>query len=163
MKTRMLRDAIFVAIGGTLSLGCGEKDDTATDSAAAEADADADADADTDTDTDSLSPVPEGDYPECTDATEKFGKQCCVDVYCYTPGDGVCPDSSAVSAAEVSGKSLGSGSCQCGEIEGPFANTGTGQEEACCYLIGIEGCEGRPLRVAGALRKAAAVSRADWV
>jgi hypothetical protein len=90
--------------------------------------------------------------------------QCCVDVLCYTPDDGVCGGPDMVHA-KLPGFPPGSGECSCvpepgkQDVEGPFA----GSSGSCCYLVGSIGCDGRPLLVAGNARLAAVRRRGDWL
>ena len=98
-STQHLRSVIFLAIGcGNLLMGCGDKDDV--DSAASQ-----------NGNTQNLDPVPDGEYPECTGEDTKSSGPCCVDVYCYTPEDGACPDAVDADPEELVGTWLGSGRC----------------------------------------------------
>ena len=138
--------------------------DTTTD-AETDADTDAETDADTDADTDTgsdpqnLDPVPDGAYPECgPDDTGGFVGPCCVDVYCIdAAADGTCSPADAVTAETLTGLSLGSGDCQCTPVEGPYAPRPE-DGAACCYLVGIQACSGRPVVVHGQPVRA----RARW-
>jgi hypothetical protein len=80
--------------------------------------------------------------------------QCCDDVYCTAPIDGVC---ASPADAALTGLPPGSGSCECGERKGPFANADPNAVESCCYLVGSIGCDGRPLMINGAPRLAEVV------
>ena len=130
-------------------------------SACTEVDTDADTDADTDTGSDpqNLDPVPDGAYPECgPDDTGGFVGPCCVDVYCIdAAADGTCSPADAVTAETLTGLSLGSGDCQCTPVEGPYAPRPE-DGAACCYLVGIQACSGRPVVVHGQPVRA----RARW-
>ncbi|MEC8277504.1 MAG: hypothetical protein VX026_07310, partial [Myxococcota bacterium] len=73
---------------------------------------------------------------------------------CREPSDATAWDD----ATAITGLSLGSGDCLCETPEGPYNNTNATQYTStngeCCYLVGIAGCEGRPLKIAGQIRKA---------
>ena len=97
--------------------------------------------------------------------------QCCIDVYCTEPLESgeclVSTDSTAwEDAGLITGLGLGSGSCLCEFPEGPYSNSNasdyTDDTGACCYLVGIAGCEGRPLKVAGEIRLAGLVRGKPW-
>lgn len=91
--------------------------------------------------------------------------QCCAKALCYTPEDGA--DCVAPEAAPTAlGKSYGSGSCMCGETQGPFASNPAhqpAQDGTCCYVISSITCEGRPLLVDGEPVVAELSRRADWI
>lgn len=177
---RALRALILAAITAAPVAACLDKDGDDDDSGGATAtDTDGGTDGgtdgttvDTDTDTDgstgSLPKVPDADYPVCEGESSKTGGPCCTDVYCMA-GDGVCKDAADLGYEEVEelvGTFLGSGTCQCGEVEGPYAPRPE-DEGDCCYLVPLQGCEGRPLVIAGRVRRAplqrgpSAWSRAD--
>ena len=101
------------------------------------------------------------EYPVCTgDSLDTGGSECCVDVWCVPPDGDSCPAPDAQSAEDLTGMSLGSGACLCAAVEGPFAvESDAGQ---CCYTLGIEGCEGRPLIVDGTIRRAPVQARRGW-
>ena len=115
-------------------------------------------------DTSGLSAIPD-DTLGCGDAPDTaWGGPCCVAAYCYTPG-GVseCPATPSDAQMEAWGLAgLGSGTCQCTSLEGPFNNEGTDQTGACCYTMGTQGCEGRPMLVAGIARLAPLVPGSAW-
>jgi hypothetical protein len=115
-------------------------------------------DSDTDTDTDTTTykgEVNPADYPQCEGDTGV----CCVDVYCVEKTEPACPDPATLDASEVTGVGLGSGSCLCSPVDGPWQVEG---EDGCCYLVGIQGCEGRPLRIDGHQRKASVQRGRRW-
>jgi hypothetical protein len=120
---------------------------------------------------------------------------CCKYLECYTPPEGhACLPAPSGTGYPAKGDptipplcvGVGSGTCTCGPIEGPFAGpvgdptqfkdagisscigvqqtppVSPYQDGTCCYLVPIEGCEGRPLFVEGALRKAAVQRGAAW-
>lgn len=119
--------------------------------------------------------VPMGTYPSCAAGSSAGVGLCCTYVSCYTPpsGEGCAPPETAPICHGV-----GSGSCDCGPVQGPFAGPygdpsvftaspgcamGKSLEDgACCYLTSIEGCEGRPLYVEGAIRVAGVGVGAGW-
>ncbi|MCB9795548.1 MAG: hypothetical protein H6741_22830 [Alphaproteobacteria bacterium] len=149
-----LRVALLVAIG--LAPACGEKEDDSTptdDSSASDDSSTAD-----DTSTNNLPELP-GSYPDCT-GPDDTGNECCVDAYSTAQVQGSCPAAAALDASELTGQSLGSGSCQCSDIEGPYADPNGGSD--CYYTVGIQGCEGRPMVIAGQIRKAALARGAGW-
>ena len=76
--------------------------------------------------------------------------------------DGECPEASTVDASALTGESLGSGTCACTGVEGPYAPP-QGQTEPCTYTVGIQSCEGRPMNVAGQVREAPLARGAAWV
>lgn len=119
-----------------------------------------------------LSPVPEPmaregdagsrDYPYCfgPDYDTGYSGQCCLDVYCGPRPAAGCPEApDSYELTEFGYPSTGSGECACGDIEGPFAGE---TPDECCYVAGIVGCTGRPLRHADALVLAPVVRRTDW-
>ncbi len=109
-----------------------------------------------------LEEVPEGDYPICDGDTSMSTGQCCVDVYC-TPAksDGTCASTDETTAGDITGLSLGSGDCECDAPEGPYAPY-DGKDGDCCYLVGVQGCEGRPMIVQGHQRRAPLVRGRSW-
>lgn len=152
---KKLRDAIFLSIGcAAVGIGCGEKE--STDSA----------NTDGGGNTSSLASIPDGEYPDCTPAQSEFEGDCCIDVYCYTPEEGTCPDSESANAASITGLGLGSGDCLCSSVEGPYsperADEYTDTTGDCCYLVGVQGCEGRPMFVEENIRKAPLVHGKRW-
>lgn len=164
-STHALRRAVLLGLSlGLAAPACLEKDDD-DDAGDSTPDTDSETDSETDsttdvgtdsgTDTTSLDPVPEGSYPECEGSdTGLLVGPCCTDVYCIAAGsDGACRAADDVTAEEATGLGLGSGDCQCGPVEGPYAPR-AGDPEACCYLVGVQGCTGRPVVVAGRLVRA---------
>ena len=154
-----LRAAIFLSIGCVaINVGCTEKSNDSADS--------------TDTSTSNtgvgsgLDAIPAGEYPDCTPAESEFEGDCCIDVYCYTPSEGDCPEADNSSAMEITGEELGSGSCLCDDVQGPYSNEGAAASAEttgdCCYLVGVQGCEGRPMFVDEHLRKAPLVRGKRW-
>jgi hypothetical protein len=152
-----LRTALLLGLGLALT-GCLDKeedDDAGDDTSTSPSD-------DTSSPTQTLDPLPDGDYPECEGGDSGLAGPCCVDVYCLQPGaDGTCRASSDVSAEELTGLGLGSGDCQCSPVEGPYAPRPT-DAEACCYLVGVQWCTGRPIFVAGRTGRARAVTGRRW-
>lgn len=110
-------------------------------------------------------PLPEVPYPDPTCYGPVydggyFHGQCCEKVNCVEPVNGDCPLGSEVVKTQMT--SLPAGACHCNEeAKGPFAPRGPG-ESACCYLIGVIPCDGRPLIVNEVMRLAALVARNDW-
>lgn len=100
-------------------------------------------------------PIGETPAPMCEGPVyaDDFGYhgQCCYDVYCTAPVDGVCADPAD---AKLSGLPPGSGECECGARKGPYANEDPASPYVCCYLVGGISCDGRPLRIDGAPRLA---------
>jgi len=103
-----------------------------------------------------LTPEPVCRGPYYDDGGGFFG-QCCDDVLCTTPVNGACP-STADARAVLTGLPPGSGSCECEPLRGPYANTDADSADACCYLVGSIGCEGRPLLVHGEARLAEVIA-----
>lgn len=137
-----LRLALMVAIGA--SAGCiGKPEDTGPSESPASTD---------DSTVTSELPALPSTYPDCS-GPDDTGHECCVNAYGAEMVDGECPEASTLDASALTGESLGSGSCSCTAIEGPYAPP-QGQTEPCTYTVGIQGCEGRPMRVAGQLRAA---------
>ena len=128
---------------------------------------DTDTDTDTDTQTDTEDPtVYKGDldasaYPECEGEGEgdSWSGPCCVDVYCMERGEGACPDPDEVDTEALVGEQLGSGSCDCSPVDGPWKVQG---EDGCCYLVGIQSCTGRPMLVDDQDRVASTVRGRRW-
>ena len=160
MSTNHIRNAIFVSIGcAALSMGCSEKEG-ATDTTDSET---------TDTSHEiakDLPPIPAGNYPECDGQSSESTGECCIDVYCAEPVNGDCLEGINQNADAITGAGLGSGSCLCDDVEGPYSNEGATAETAangeCCYLIGVQGCEGRPMLVEENLRKARLIRGKSW-
>lgn len=154
----MSPQATALSVALLLALGaCGDKPDdssTTDDSTAADDSSTADDSASADdTSTNGLPQLP-GTYPDCT-GPDDTGQECCVDAYAMSPDNGSCPEASTVDASELSGQMLGSGACQCTPVEGPYAAPDGGSD--CYYTVGIQGCEGRPMVIAGHIRKAGLV------
>jgi hypothetical protein len=155
-----IRNAILLSIGcSALAVACSEKEDTG-DTAASTA-------------TDSADPIssmypeiPTGEYPECTEAASEYQGDCCVDVYCTESVDEECPEAENQNAGMITGLSLGSGDCLCEDVAGPYSSQGaeayTETTGDCCYLVGVQGCEGRPMMVRDELRKAPLVRGKAW-
>ena len=157
-----LRLALLLAAGLAAPLGCGDKeltDDTGNSTGGGGDDGGGD-DGGTGSD---LYPVPDAEYPVCTgEDTGGFVGACCVDVYC-TPAksDGSCAATTETTAEEITGMMLGSGSCECEAPAGPYAPY-EGKEGDCCYTVGVQGCEGRPLMIAGRARTAPLLRGRSW-
>lgn len=104
-------------------------------------------------------PLDETPAPECSGPVydDDFGYhgQCCEEVLCTTPVDGVC---ASPETAALTGLPPGSGTCECSERSGPFQNADAADQNTCCYLVGSIGCDGRPLLVGGAPRLAEVVT-----
>lgn len=161
-----LQQAIFLTIGLN-TLACQDAVDE-KDTSASSTDTNDTTDTTDTTDTSTAptntpDPIPDGDYPICSGDTSWSMGQCCVDVYCTEPeSSGDCREPSDATAWDdataITGLSLGSGDCLCETPEGPYNNTNATQYTStngeCCYLVGIAGCEGRPLKIAGQIRKA---------
>ena len=147
-----------MSIGCTaITVGCSEKEET-TDTTQP---------VDTSTEvSQQLPPVPAGDYPECDGQTSEFTGECCVDIYCTAPVNGDCLEAEPQNASTITGIGLGSGNCLCDDVEGPYSNQGveaaTAANGECCYLVGVQGCEGRPMLVEENLRKAQLIRGQAW-
>ena len=92
--------------------------------------------------------------------------RCCLDARCYTPeqgqGCGPAPTRGGSSPVRLP---PGSGSCLCGEVQGPFAanpDHTPSDPGSCCYLVPKITCDGRPLCVDGGWIVAEVVARSDW-
>ena len=83
--------------------------------------------------------------------TGGYDGQCCDEVLCAAPVNGLCPSAEDV---VLDGLPPGSGTCECASLRGPYANENPADPESCCYLVGSIGCEGRPLLVQGEARLA---------
>ena len=158
MSAAHIRNAIFLSIGCTaLAMGCSEKetttDTTETNDSATEVPKE-------------LPPIPDGEYPECDGQSSDFSGECCVDVYCTEPVNGDCLEAAGQNADAITGLGLGSGLCLCDEVQGPYANQNaepaTAANGECCYLVGVQGCEGRPMLVEENLRKAPLIRGEAW-
>ena len=157
MTPNQIRKAIFLSIGAaSVSMACAEKEEstdsnTTTDSAAVDI---------------NLPTIPAGDYPECTEASSEFFGPCCVEVYCVDPTNGECVAAEEANPQEITGVSLGSGNCLCDPVDGPYSSEGaeayTDTTGACCYLVGIQGCEGRPMLVDNQHIKAPLIRGQRW-
>jgi hypothetical protein len=114
--------------------------------------------------------APDGGYPACISAGQPgLTGPCCLNVHCIEPPDArtTCPPASGVTPQNLGYGFLGSGRCQCGgSIEGPYSASSAQQYSAtqgpCCYVIGVQGCTGRPFVVAGKPRLAPLVRGAAW-
>ena len=166
---RALRLALFLAAG--LGTGCGEKeveDDTGNttggggESGSGEGGGEEGGGEEGGGSGSGLEEVPEADYPVCDGDSGMSVGPCCVDVYCLdAEPDGSCLPTDELTAAEITGKSLGSGECECEAPAGPYAPY-DGKEGDCCYTVGVQGCEGRPLLVGGLRRTARLVRGRSW-
>lgn len=91
-------------------------------------------------------------------------RQCCVTARCYTPDAG----EACVAVADAHKKVSyppGSGWCLCNTPTGPFApnpQAAPADNGTCCYLVGSQGCDGRPLLVEGVALIASLTHRSDW-
>jgi len=157
---RSLRLALLVAIGGPTLTACGDKaveEPEEDDEGAWQTDDTSDPNA-------QLDPVPDGDYPDCEDpdSGDLSSGPCCVDVYCIDPPAGeACPSTDEVGPDQITGIGLGTGSCLCEPADGPYASY-EGEVGECCYLVGVQSCEGRPLRVDGHDRRATLIRGRSW-
>ncbi len=111
--------------------------------------------------------VPDGGYPSCTGSWDGgLVGPCCENVRCYDPPGGGCPDGSQVTHADLGLTGLGSGTCACGSIGGPYDHDSAAPYAqtpgACCYTVSTQGCTGRPLLVAGQMRLAPLVAGSAW-
>lgn len=110
-------------------------------------------------------PVPDGGYPHCVGESTQYTGPCCEGVHCYTPSGSSCPSAAQVSLGDLGVHAPGSGTCECGRA-GPFNSAGaeqwTDEAGACCYVIGVQSCMGRPLKVGGHARLAGIVSGDGW-
>lgn len=148
---RNLLVGLLVAISAGGLLGCDDKepeDDSGTHTGG--------------TTTDTREDIQASDYPQCDGETTTSSGPCCVDIYCTEAYGTECPDAADAEAGTVTGLSLGSGSCECAPVAGPYDVVGDPAATGCCYTVGVQGCEGRPLRVAGIARMATVAQRADW-
>jgi hypothetical protein len=109
-----------------------------------------------------------GGYPHCSGSGSALAGPCCVSVHCIEPppGAGACPPLPAVTSQDLGYGTLGSGTCGCAPIAGPFdaesAQPYSSTQGPCCYTIGTNWCTGRPFVVAGQLRLAPLVRGAGW-
>ena len=105
--------------------------------------------------TENLDPTPESACygPVYTDDFGYHG-QCCDDVVCTAPTNGVCLSPADARPSLQGQLPPGSGSCECEDLRGPYANNDAASTEVCCYLVGSIGCDGRPLLVDGKPRLA---------
>ena len=161
-----LQLALLLSLGLGGPVACGDKDldDTAgSDDGGGEEGGGEEGGGEEGGDDGDLDEVPEADYPVCEgDDTGGFVGPCCVDVYCIDPSEGSdCPTTDEVTAQQITGKSLGSGECECEAPQGPYAPYG-GTDKACCYTVGIQSCEGRPLYVDGGIRRASLRRGTAW-
>lgn len=114
-----------------------------------------------------LGAVPPGSL-QCTgDAgfTGPFYGSCCTAVHCYPPTSERCAAPNAIGPhtgqAFTPALPPGSGTCMCGQTQGPYAQADGGDTE-CCYVVGKIGCDGRPLREGEVEVVARVVVRSDW-
>lgn len=112
-----------------------------------------------------LAQVPSGSLGCSGEAEPGFHGRCCTQVHCYAPTSETCVEASALSSSVAPGITprlpIGSGTCRCGQTQGPFAQPDGGVTE-CCYVVGTMGCSGRPLRDRGDSVVASVVVRSDW-
>lgn len=114
-----------------------------------------------------LAQVPSGSI-QCTGDAGTAGPffgACCTNVHCYPPTDETCAAPNAIGPHTTMQFEPrlppGSGTCMCGQTQGPFAQPDGGQTQ-CCYVVGTIGCVGRPLRDDETAVVASVVSRSDW-
>lgn len=114
-----------------------------------------------------LTEVPSGSL-QCTGDAGTVGPffgACCTNVHCYPPTTEACAAPNAIGphTGQQFDPALppGSGTCMCGETQGPFAQA-DGGDTRCCYVVGSITCTGRPLREGSAALVAAVVPRDDW-
>jgi hypothetical protein len=91
-----------------------------------------------------------------------FGR-CCAEAVCYTPELNASCDSAEV--ARQDRFYFGSGECNCGPIEGPFArpeDAGASPGE-CCYVAPLITCTGRPLSTDRGHLLAPVVTSLAWI
>ena len=147
-----IKNAILLSIGCTgLAVGCSGKE-VASDTSVSN--------------TESLSAIPTGNYPECDGQSTEFTSECCIDIYCTEKVNSECPEAVVENSDAITGLGLGTGNCLCEPPEGPYANTDVAAETAangeCCYLVGVQGCAGRPMLVEENLRKAPLIRGKAW-
>jgi hypothetical protein len=164
-----LRLSLFLAAGLSATAGCSDKGDEVDTAGSATSGGgsggeggDGGDDGGSGSD---LTGVPEADYPVCSGGDTGqggFEGPCCVDVYCIdAASDGSCLSTTETNASEITGIGLGSGSCECEAPAGPYAPY-DGKSGDCCYTVGVQGCEGRPLIIAGNLRTAPLQRGRSW-
>lgn len=109
-----------------------------------------------------LARVPAGALACTGEETPEMGP-CCTNVHCYPPSGETCaaPGDIREHREHIQPRlAPGSGTCMCGQTQGPFVQPDGGGE--CCYVVGTMGCAGRPLREGGGAVVAAVVVRTDW-
>jgi hypothetical protein len=91
-----------------------------------------------------------------------FGR-CCAKAMCYAPEPNAGCESAEVAQNEHF--SFGSGDCNCGDVEGPYAQPEDAAAEAgeCCYVVPVIGCTGRPLSTDRGHLLAPIVSGTEWI
>jgi hypothetical protein len=166
-----LRLSLFLAAGLGAAVGCADKDDeddsagSATSGGEGGEGGEGGDGGDDGGSGSELTAVPEADYPVCSGGDTGLGGfegPCCVDVYCIDAAtDGSCPSTTETNSSEITGIGLGSGSCECEAPAGPYAPY-DGKPGDCCYTVGVQGCEGRPLIIAGNLRTAPLQRGHSW-
>lgn len=151
MSSSRLLARLLLAAGGLCQLECGDSGDSDEPATAW-----------------SSLPVLPADHIACgPDQTSPSGfgfhGSCCKGVVCQAPAPetGQCPEPSKVR------RGTGSGTCSCDTTEGPFQadeahKNLTADGKGCCYLAGIITCDGRPLFIEGALRRAPVRGWAGW-
>lgn len=91
-----------------------------------------------------------------------FGR-CCAEAMCYTPE----PNAACLPAAMAQQEhfSFGSGDCNCGPVEGPFAppDDAAAPLGECCYVVPVITCTGRPLSTDRGHLLATVISSFDWI
>lgn len=89
--------------------------------------------------------------------------QCCAEAMCYVPEPGA--ECDPVEAGHLARFFFGSGLCNCGDIEGPYARPeiDVPTQGECCYAVPVIGCEGRPLSTDRGHLLASVVSSVDWI
>jgi hypothetical protein len=115
-------------------------------------------------------------YPQCYgEGNPMLFGPCCLRVFCIDPpaGQAACKPANAVTSQEIGYPSLGSGTCMCSVpgraagFSGPYSPESAQQysnsQGACCYLIGLHWCTGRPLIIDGQALLAELVSSTGWM
>ena len=108
-----------------------------------------------------LPPIPT-ERIKCSGTSSEYEGPCCVEVYCV-PADTsmTCKSVDETSEGNITGESLGSGSCACGEFSGPYAAPDTKSKD-CCYLVGIQSCSGRPMWAEGQIIRSSVLDGERW-
>ena len=163
-----LRLSLFLAAGLSAAVACGEKGDVDDSAGSAtsdggEGEGGEGGEGSGGDEGSGLTAVPEADYPVCSGGdTGAFHGPCCVDVYCIDAGsDGDCLSTDETNSSEITGIGLGSGSCECEAPAGPYAPY-EGTSGDCCYTVGVQGCEGRPMLISGVARTAPLQRGRSW-